>query len=153
MCSGGPLRASSPARALQPAQLCDLGLFGWHKAKKNWAWYFFAVCCLFFFKKTQPRACCWYLVCTAGNGLAEWPFWVVERGLGGMWVPLKLLQGACTASVVLPGRLFRPRVGKRKTTRSCSPHNHNRLMLSARAPQNHKLNFKCRTSKTVLAVF
>ena len=40
-------------------------------------------------------------------------------------------------------------LGKRKTTRSCSPHSHNRLMLSARAPQNHKLNFKCKTTKTV----
>ena len=40
-------------------------------------------------------------------------------------------------------------LGKGKTTRSCSSHSHNRLMLSARAPQNHKLNFKCKTTKTV----
>ena len=36
-----------------------------------------------------------------------------------------------------------------KIPRPSCPQSHNQLMLIARAPQNHKLNFKCKTTKTV----
>ena len=36
-----------------------------------------------------------------------------------------------------------------KIPRPSCTQSHNQLMLIARAPQNHKLNFKCKTTKTV----
>ena len=55
---------------------------------------------------------------------------------------------AYTASLVLPGRAPCSGVQLPKIPRPSCAQSHNQLMLIARAPQNHKLNFKCKTSKT-----
>ena len=53
-----------------------------------------------------------------------------------------------------PPRLTsRPAVQLPKIPRPACPQSHNQLMLIARAPQNHKLNFKCKNCPKPLTVF
>ena len=54
-----------------------------------------------------------------------------------------------TVPVVQPGCGRRPGVQLPKIPRPSCAQSHNQLMLVARVPQNHKLNFKCKTTKTV----
>ena len=54
-----------------------------------------------------------------------------------------------TPSVVPPRLTSRSAVQLPKIPRPSCPQSHKQRMLIARAPQNHKLNFKCKTTKTV----
>ena len=56
---------------------------------------------------------------------------------------------AFTAPVVPPRPTSCLGVQLPKIPRPSCPQSHNQLMLIAQAPQNHKLNFKCKTTKTV----
>ena len=59
----------------------------------------------------------------------------------------KVLCPAQRSILVYCGRLSCSAVQLAKTPRPTCPHSHSQLMLSSRAPQNHKLNFKCKTPK------